>query len=517
MKNMNGHDACVVVVDDDMSIRESLSNLIRSSGRKVKTFASAQEFLAGPRREMPGCVVLDVQLPGLSGLDLQKELAKVQPQIPIIFITGHGDIPMTVRAMKAGAIEVLTKPFRNEDLLQAIEEALNRSRQLHLLQSPPETSARRRDITFLDVVGQSAGLRNVLKAIETVAPTDSTVLIQGESGTGKELIARAVHELSARRARPFVKLNCAAIPMGLLESELFGHERGAFTGAIASRVGRFELADGGTLFLDEIGDIPLELQPKLLRVLQDQEFERVGSTRSIRVNVRIVAATHRDLAQMVKEQEFRIDLYYRLYVFPVLLPPLRERPEDIPLLVEHFASKRAERLNLPMPRIAEQTMAALLEYPWPGNIRELENVIERAMILSSGKELVIPLPKPPEGHTPPRPPLVTLAQAERLHILEALEEAQWVVGGLNGAAEKLGVKRTSLAYKMQRLGIVPVRRRRRFAQQGAVLLDTRVESECDASMTISSETGSCVPAGQSKLMSTVRSDGVATYEQAHVS
>ena len=500
MNNVNGHDACVIIVDDDMSIRESLSNLIRSTGRKVKTFASAQEFLAGPRPEVPGCLVLDVQLPDLSGLDLQEELAKVQPQIPIIFITGHGDIPMTVRAMKAGAIEVLTKPFRNEDLLQAIEQALNRSRQLHLLQSPPETSSRRRDITFLDVVGQSAGLRSVLNAIETVAPRDSTVLIQGESGTGKELIARAVHELSARRARPFVKLNCAAIPMGLLESELFGHERGAFTGAIASKVGRFELADGGTLFLDEIGDIPLELQPKLLRVLQDQEFERVGSTRSIRVNVRIVAATHRDLAQMVTEQKFRNDLYYRLYVFPVLLPPLRERPEDIPLLAEHFASKCAERLNLPMPRIPEQTMAALLDYPWPGNIRELENFIERAMILSRGNELLITLPKPPEDHTPPRPSMLTLAQAERQHILQALEEAQWVVGGPKGAAAKLGLKRTSLAYKMYRLGIVPVRRRRRFAQEGAVQRDIGVESECDTP--IANENGSWAPAGLSKLMST---------------
>jgi len=460
MKNMNGHDACVFVIDDDMSIRESLSNLIRSTGRKVKTFASAQEFLAGPRPEMPGCLILDVQLPGLSGLDLQEELVKVQPQIPIIFITGHGDIPMTVRAMKAGAIEFLTKPFRNEDLLQAIEQAMNRGRQLHLLQNQPAGETRpteneqRRDITFSDIVGQSAALWNVLSAIETVAPTDSTVLIQGESGTGKELVARAVHELSGRRSRPFVKLNCAAIPTGLLESELFGHERGAFTGAIASKVGRFDLADGGTLFLDEIGDIPLEVQPKLLRVLQDQEFERVGGTRSIRVNVRIVAATHRDLAHMVTEQKFRNDLYYRLHVFPVLLPPLRERREDIPLLVQHFIVKRSAKLGKRVDSISSETMSALMDYDWPGNVRELENLLERAIILSDS-ELRIPNS---ELNRRPGQETYTLSgslleQSERDHIVRAVKQSGWVIGGPQGAAVRLGVKRTTLQYKMQKYGI----------------------------------------------------------------
>jgi len=344
------------------------------------------------------------------------------------------------------------------------------------------------------ILGHSAAIHHVLNQVQLVAQTDTTVLIYGETGTGKELIARALHAGSSRRNRPFIKVNCAAMPSELLESELFGHERGAFTGAVSTKEGRFQLADGGTLFLDEIGELPLSLQPKLLRVLQEQEFERVGGTRTLRVNVRIVAATNRDLAQMVSTQHFRSDLYYRLNVVPLTMPPLRARQEDIPLLVQHFVRKGAERLHRPMPVIAEQTMAALVDYPWPGNIRELENVIERAIILSSGKELVIPLPKPPEGHTPPRPPLLTLAQAERLHILQALEEAQWVVGGPKGAAARLGLKRTCLQYKMQRLDIVPVRRRRRLAQQGAVGLDTRVESECDASMTISSETGSCAPA-----------------------
>jgi formate hydrogenlyase transcriptional activator len=327
-------------------------------------------------------------------------------------------------------------------------------------------------------------------------------------GTGKELIARAVHDLSARRNGPFVKLNCAAIPTGLLESELFGHEKGAFTSAIASKAGRFELANGGTLFLDEIGDIPLELQPKLLRVLQDQEFERVGSSRTLRVNVRIVAATNRPLAQMVSEREFRNDLYYRLNVFPIQLPPLRERRNDIQILVRYFIDKFSARLGKRIDSVPPDAMETLLNYDWPGNVRELENVIERAMILSSGAELLLTLPKPPEGHTPPRSPLVTLVQAERQHILQALEEAHGVVGGPNGAAEKLGLKRTSLAYKMQRLGIVPVRRRRRFAQQGVVTCDSRAEAESDTP--ISNENGSWAPAGLSTLMSTVRSEVAAT-------
>ena len=364
------------------------------------------------------------------------------------------------------------------------------------------------------ILGHSATVHRVLNQVQLVAQTDATVLIYGETGTGKELIARALHAGSRRRNRPFIKVNCAAMPSELLESELFGHERGAFTGAVYTKEGRFQLADGGTIFLDEIGELPLSLQPKLLRVLQEQEFERVGGTRTLRVNVRIVAATNRDLAQMVSTQDFRADLYYRLNVVPLTMPPLRARQEDIPLLVQQFVGKGAERLHRPMPVIAEQTMAALVDYPWPGNVRELENVIERAMILSSGKELVITLPKPPENHTPPRPPLLTLAQAERLHILQALEEAQGVVGGPKGAAAKLGLKRTSLAYKMQRLGIVPVGGRRRFAQQGAVASDSRAEAECDTP--ISNETGPWVPAGLSKLMSTVRSDGTATYEQAHV-
>jgi len=280
-------------VDDDASVREALGSLIRSVGLRVEAFASAQEFLTHPQADAPSCLVLDVQLPGLSGLDLQQELAKADIQIPIVFLTGHGDIPMSVRAIKAGALEFLTKPFNDEDLLDAIQQGIARNQR---------ATKKKEDLAahkFGDIVGTSGALRNVLNQIEVVAPTESTVLLLGETGTGKELIARAILNVSSRSNRPFVKLNCAAIPSGLLESELFGHEKGAFTGAVSQKIGRFELANGGTLFLDEVGDIPLELQPKLLRVLQEQEFERLGSTRNLRVDVRLIAATKRDLELMV--------------------------------------------------------------------------------------------------------------------------------------------------------------------------------------------------------------------------
>lgn len=309
---------------------------------------------------------------------------------------------------------------------------------------------------FGEIVGESKALVRILKEVETVAPTDSTVLICGETGTGKELIARAVHQLSPRRERTFVKLNCAAIPTGLLESELFGHERGAFTGAISQKIGRFELAHEGTLFLDEVGDIPPELQPKLLRVLQEQEFERLGSTRTIRVNVRLLAATNRNLAEMVADGHFRSDLYYRLNVFPVALPPLRERPDDIPRLVRHFAFKVARRMGRQIETIPAETMDALVRYGWPGNIRELENVIERAVILSPGAMLEVSLGDLKRS-TPPSNgvarPAVTLDDAERAHILRALEDAEWVLGGANGAAARLAMKRTTLQSKMKKLGI----------------------------------------------------------------
>jgi formate hydrogenlyase transcriptional activator len=321
------------------------------------------------------------------------------------------------------------------------------------------------EYNFEEIIGRSAALKHVLKQVETVAPTDSPVLIYGETGTGKELIARAIHNLSARRARTLVKLNCAAIPTGLLESELFGHEKGAFTGAIAQRVGRFELAHKGTLLLDEIGEIPLELQPKLLRVLQEQEFERLGSSRTIRRDVRLIAATNCDLLQMVAEKKFRSDLYYRLNVFPIQVPPLRERAEDIPLLVTYFAQKHARRMNKRIETIPTDALRELRQYTWPGNVRELENLIERAVILSPSAELQVALPElsphaaviPDEATgqnlTFEHAETLCLEDAERAHILRALGDTNWIIGGPRGAASKLGLNRSTLRSKMIKLGI----------------------------------------------------------------
>jgi formate hydrogenlyase transcriptional activator len=306
---------------------------------------------------------------------------------------------------------------------------------------------------FEQVIGSSPALETVLEQVERVAPTDSTVLIQGETGTGKELIAHAIHNLSSRCGRPFVRLNCAAIPLDLLESELFGHEKGAFTGAIAQKIGRFELADKGTLFLDEIGDIPPALQPKLLRVLQEQEFERLGSTRTHQVDVRLVAATNRNLMEMASHGEFRTDLYYRLNVFPLLLPPLRERREDIPALVAHFAEIYGRRMSRPIDHIPASTMSAFTSYQWPGNIRELQNLIERAVILSNDGVLPNPLPVEGTSGAAPSPAATTLKDSERILILRTLESVGWVIGGPKGAAVRLGLKRTTLIHKMQKLGI----------------------------------------------------------------
>jgi len=315
----------------------------------------------------------------------------------------------------------------------------------------------RSEYNFEEIIGESAGLKDILGQLQTVAPTDSTILILGETGTGKELIARAIHHLSARRERTLVKVNCAAIPTGLLESELFGHEKGAFTGAIAQRVGRFELAHRGTLFLDEVGDIPLELQPKLLRVLQEQEFERLGSPRTTKVDVRLVAATNVDLARKAADHQFRMDLYYRLNVFPIVIPPLRERREDIPLLVRYFAQKYARRMKKPIDTVPVKAMAALTEYYWPGNVRELENFIERAVILSRGTELQLPLAELKQRTKAPATVssngLETLEHAEREHIVRALGETRWVIGGARGAAARLGMKRTTLQSRMRKLGI----------------------------------------------------------------
>jgi formate hydrogenlyase transcriptional activator len=341
-------------------------------------------------------------------------------------------------------VEVDERDWRHASTLPA---SLN----LDLLEAPV-----REHTAFEGIVGQSSTLRHVLQLVETVAKGDSTVLLLGETGTGKELIARAIHNRSRRRDRTFVKLNCAAIPSGLLESEVFGHERGAFTGAVTQKIGRLELADQGSLFLDEIGDIPLELQPKLLRVLQEREFERLGSTRTKKADVRLVAATHRDLEGMILKGQFRSDLYYRLNVFPISIPPLRERPGDIPRLVHHFVREAARRMNKMIDTIPCATMEALAQYRWPGNIRELENVIERAVILAPRSVLDVPVRDlrsritPGQGGERPQ----TLADVEREHIRSTLKETNWVLSGPRGAAARLGVNRSTLYFRMKKLGIV---------------------------------------------------------------
>jgi formate hydrogenlyase transcriptional activator len=311
----------------------------------------------------------------------------------------------------------------------------------------------RTQFQFEEIIGRSDSLRQALQDVQTVAQSDSTVLICGETGTGKELIARAVHDLSHRKARTLVKLNCAALPTGLLESEMFGHEKGAFTGAIVQRIGRFELAHGGTLFLDEVGEIPLELQPKLLRVLQEREFERLGSARTQRVDVRLVAATNRDLRGMVKDRGFREDLFYRLNVFPIHIPPLRERPEDIPLLVSYFAQQFARRSKKHIKTIPSETMQTLTQYSWPGNVRELQNLVERAVILSAGDVLNVPLAEMKASSANIIFSNQTLEAAERDHIVRTLQETKWVVAGPNGAAARLGLKRSTLQFRMSKLGI----------------------------------------------------------------
>jgi formate hydrogenlyase transcriptional activator len=343
-------------------------------------------------------------------------------------------------------------PISDEDLLESEETATAWNR---IARQAPYRD-HRINSAFREIIGESAALKAMLDLVSVVAPADSSVLILGETGTGKELIARAIHNLSNRRQKAFVKLNCAAIPLGLLESELFGHEKGAFTGAVARKTGRFDLADKGTLFLDEVGDIPLELQAKLLRVLQEREFERLGSNQTHKVDVRLIAATHRDLAGMVRQGTFREDLYYRLKVFPICVPALRQRSEDIPRLVRHFVSLYAQRMNKTIDTIPSETMDALLRYRWPGNVRELQNFVERAVILSPYTVLRAPTCELEtfNAHKWSSLPMNGLEEVERDHILRVLDASNWVVGGRNGAAERLGMKRTSLVYKMRKLRIV---------------------------------------------------------------
>jgi DNA-binding NtrC family response regulator len=471
-RTMNERNPFVCVIDDESSIRESLSNLLRSAGMKVQAFSSAQEFLSNWPREIPSCLVLDIQLPGISGLDLQQELAGDDAQIPIIFMTGYGDIPTTVRAMKAGAIEFLTKPFRDGDLLSAVDQAIRRGDQTNRANNtptrkPPYLENRPGgEIIFPALVGNSTALRNVLQQVETVAPSDSTVLILGETGTGKELIASAVHQRSRRRDKPLIRVNCTSIPRELFESEFFGHSNGAFTGAIKDRTGRFEAAAGGTLFLDEVGEIPLELQSKLLRVLQEKSYERVGEETTRRANVRIVAATNRELKKEVDAGRFREDLYYRLNVFPLRVAALRERKEDIPQLARYFIELLTNELGCPKPRLTRAGIETLQCYDWPGNIRELRNVIERAVISNRGDALEFDVPETgssldlssfgPRDLDQVEPEYLTeveMRHRARENIFAVLQKASWKIKGVDGAAELLGVKPTTLSSRIEKMGL----------------------------------------------------------------
>ncbi len=468
---MSISEASVYVVDDDSSAREAILGAIRAAGFHALAFASALEFLAYPRTSEVACLVLDVEMPELSGLDLQQRLNAANDRLPIIFVTGYADVPMSVTAVRAGAVDFLTKPLDADALVEAVQRALAQcdTRAPHSSRAPNSRLASAAPLVE-GIVGQSPPLRGLLQQVRTVAATDTTVLIHGETGTGKERIARALHDLSGRSAGRFVKVNCAAIPSGLLESELMGHEKGAFTGALAQRIGRFELAHNGTIFLDEIGELPLDLQPKLLRILQEREFERLGSTRTVRSNTRVIAATNRDLAVMVAGRLFREDLYYRLSVFPLRMPPLRERMADIPLLAQHFVDEVAARMGRRVAPLSELALQRLMAYRWPGNIRELQNVIERAVILA--EEGAVTIPELASGSIPPEPladpvarfgapPAGSLAPrsdgldaVSRAHILHVLNETNWVVAGPHGAAARLEMKRSTLNFRMKKLGIV---------------------------------------------------------------
>ena len=450
----------VYVVDDDVSMRESVASLLRSAGVDVMTFASAQEFLVRCRTELPSCLVLDVRLPGLSGLDTQQELARMNVHVPIIFLTGYADVPTSVRAMKSGALEFLTKPFDDEALVAAVRQGIARSR------GPSQKDASGREAP--ELVGCSVGLQAVLKRAGAVARTDATVLIVGETGTGKELVARSIHTRSQRSSRPLVSVNCGAIQPSLMLSELFGHEKGSFTGASQQRLGRFELADGGTIFLDEIGELPLEAQVALLRVLQEREFERVGGSKTIRVDVRVIAATNRDLGAAMAAGRFKSDLFFRLNVFPIQVPPLRERREDIPLLVEHFLSLRAATSGTPPRNVDERTMSMLERYAWPGNIRELQNVLERWAIICGTDDISMDeswLPRdsrlsestPTAGAAPEPPPDDELNLREYIEELERklITRAMTAVGGNQSeAARRLGVSRGALLGRLRKYGPV---------------------------------------------------------------
>jgi len=471
--------AKILVVDDTPQNVKLLGDLLTVKGYDVATAADGMKALEQLRANKFDLVLLDVMMPGPDGFEVCERMQKdgATRDIPVIFLTALDDTFDKVRAFSAGAVDFVTKPFRSEELLARVGThlALRQARR-----SLEEQNARLREEIeahnrskgtiaclvdeirsshdFGEILGEAPTLLQLLDQVGRVAATDSSVLIQGETGTGKELIARAIHSRSQRRERPLIKLNCAALPRELVESELFGHEKGAFTGATQQRPGRFELADGGTLFLDEVGELPLETQPKLLRVLQEQEFERVGGTKTLRTDVRLIAATNRDLQQRVGAGAFRSDLYFRLNVFPLLLPPLRERREDIPRLIRNFLARADRKLGGPPADIAPALIERAMTYDWPGNVRELENYVERSAILGRATALdaVETLPAPAAPSAKPdvsRPAPGTLETVERNHILRVLEQTQWAIEGERGAARMLGLNPSTLRGRLRKLGI----------------------------------------------------------------
>jgi DNA-binding NtrC family response regulator len=456
-----GSDAAtVLIVDDEPFNVELLEQELAAAGYRTITARGGEEAIAMAAKMQPDLVLLDVLMGGMDGYETCQRLkaADATRAIPVIFLTALKETFEKVRAFRAGAVDYVTKPFETEELLARVGThiALRREMEAHgkskaTIRLLVEDGRSDRDT----LIGESAVLQRVREQIAQVAPTDSTVLIQGETGSGKELVARAIHDTSARRERPLIKLNCAALPRELVESELFGHEKGAFTGAVQQRRGRFELADGGTLLLDEVGELPPEAQAKLLRVLQEREFERVGGTRSLRVDVRVIAATNRDLHAEVGAGRFRADLYFRLNVFPIVLPPLRARRDDIPLLLMHIAARTARRLGHAIPAFAPAFVERACAYNWPGNIRELENVVERALIMSTGNPLDAgELLAAPNGaaHAAPASS-ATLEEVELDHIRRVLQATRWRIEGDQGAARILGLNPSTLRGRMRKLGI----------------------------------------------------------------